>query len=142
MVWLILVATAGGIAVALQAQMMGVLDKGLGTLESVFITYGLGAALVGVAMLAVRGGNLAAWPTVPGFTLLSGIAGLVIVGSIGYSAPRLGLVAAMTVVVVAQFLTGAVLEHFGLLGTASRALDTGRLAGIACLLGGTWLLLR
>lgn len=140
--WLIAVAVTGGVAVAVQAQMMGVLDKGVGTLEAVFITYGSGALLVGLVMLAVRGGNLSAWQGVPGYALLSGIFGLVIVGAIGFSAPRLGLVAAMTVIVAAQFLTGAVLEHYGLLGAATRTFEPSRLLGIVCLLGGTWLLVR
>ncbi len=143
-VWLVAVGVAacGGVAVAVQAQMMGLLDRGVGTLESIFITYGGGGLVIGLVMLLLRGGNLAAWPTLPWYTLASGLFGLVIVGAIGYSAPRLGLLAALTVVVAAQFVTGALFEQYGLLGTATRALDPGRLLGIACMLFGTWLLVR
>jgi transporter family-2 protein len=140
--WLVLVAMAGGVAVAMQAQFMGVLDRGVGTLEAIFITYGGGGLLIGLVLLALRGGNLGAWSTLPWYTLTSGLFGLVIVGAIGYSAPRLGLVAALTVVVAAQFIAGALLEQYGLLGTATKPLDTGRLLGIGCMLFGTWLLVR
>ena len=139
---LILIAAIGGIAVALQAQFMGLMDQQLGTLESVFITYGGGGLLVGVAMLLVRGGNLAAWQTVPWFVLLSGVLGLVIVGSIGYGTARLGLVTAMTIIIAAQFITGAVVDHFGLLGAELKPLDLTRITGIGLMLLGTWLVVR
>jgi transporter family-2 protein len=140
--WLVFVASLGGIAVALQAQFMGVIDRGLGTLEAVFINYVGGALLIGVVLLVLRGGNLANWPTLPWYTLIVGVTGLVIVGTIGYSAPRLGLIAALTVVVAVQYITGALIEHHGLLGAAPRAFEPVRLFGVACMLLGTWLLVR
>jgi len=139
--WLVVVAALGGVAVAVQAQLMGVLDRGVGTLESICITYGGGGLLIGLVLLALRGGNLGAWPTLPWYTLTSGFFGLIIVGAIGFTAPRLGLLAALTVVVAAQYITGALFEHYGVLG-AARALDPGRLLGIGCMLLGTWLLVR
>ncbi|MBI3360873.1 MAG: DMT family transporter [Chloroflexi bacterium] len=57
---LVLIAAIGGIAVALQAQFMGLMDKGIGTVESVFITYGSGGLVIGLVMLVLRGGNLSA----------------------------------------------------------------------------------
>ncbi|HEY5790787.1 MAG TPA: DMT family transporter [Gammaproteobacteria bacterium] len=142
--WLVLVAALGGVAVALQAQLMGQLDRGLGSLESVFITYGGGGLMIGLVMLALRGGNLAAWAGsgLPWYTLSAGAFGLVIVGAIGYTAPRLGLVAALTVVVAAQFIAGMLLEHYGLLGVVPRPFDGWRALGLVLLLAGTWLLLR
>ena len=56
--WLATVTAIGGIATALQAHFMGLLDKRVGTLESVFITYFGGGLLIGVIMLLQRGGNL------------------------------------------------------------------------------------
>ncbi len=140
--WLTGVAAMGGVAVALQAQFMGAIDRGVGTLEAIFINYVGGGVLIGLVLLAMRGGNLAAWNSVPWYTLSVGVIGLVIVGTIGYSAPRLGLLAALTVVVAVQYITGALIEHYGLLGAAQRAFDPSRLLGVACMLLGTWLLVR
>ncbi|BBO70370.1 membrane protein [Desulfosarcina alkanivorans] len=139
---LIIVAAIGGIAVAIQAQFMGLMDKQIGTLESMFITYGSGGLLVGLAMLINRGGNLAAWPMVPWYALSAGVLGLVIVGAIGYGTARLGLVTAMTVIVAAQFITGAILDHFGILGADLRPIDLTRLSGMGLMLLGTWLVVR
>jgi len=136
------VAVIGGIAVALQAQLMALLDRGMGTLESVFITYGGGGLLVGLLMLLLRGGNLSIWHTLPWYAFLSGAAGLVIVASIGFSVPRLGLVSAFTLIVAAQFIVGALLDHFGFLGAEVRELNHQKIAGMLILLLGVWLTVR
>jgi transporter family-2 protein len=136
------IAVIGGVAVALQAQLMALLDRGMGTLESVFITYGGGGLLIGLAMLFLRGGNLSIWHTIPWYAYLSGAAGLIIVASIGFSVPRLGLVTAFTLLVAAQFIVGALLDHFGLLGAEVRELDPRKIAGMLIMLLGVWLTVR
>ena len=138
----IIIAAFGGVAVALQAQFMGLMDKNIGTIESMFITYGSGGVLIGLAMLVHRGGNLTAWQNVPWYALSAGILGLVIVGTIGYSTPRLGLVTAFTIIVAVQFSVGALLDHFGVFGAELRPLDLSRLAGMAIMLFGVWLIIR
>ena len=139
---LIIVAVIGGISVALQAQMMGLLDKSIGTLEGVFVTYAGGGLLIALVLIIMRGGNLVAWQGVPWYAYSSGALGLIIVGAIGYSAPRLGLVATFTIIVSAQFIVAAVIDHFGALGAATRPLDLSRMLGIALLLAGIWLTMR
>ena len=54
----IIIAAIGGVAVTLQAQFLGLMDKNIGTLESMFITYGAGGLLIAIAMLINKGGNL------------------------------------------------------------------------------------
>jgi len=136
------ISAVGGVATALQAHLMGLLDKRLGTLESVFITYFGGGILIGLIMLIQRGGNLTAGAALPWFAYTSGALGLVIVGTLAYSTPRLGLVAAFTIFVSAQFAMGALVDHFGWMGAAVRPLTTSRLAGMAVVLIGVWLIIR
>ena len=138
----IIITAIGGISITLQAQFMGLMDKQIGTLESVFITYGSGGLLVGLAMLLNRGGNLAAWQGVPWYSLFAGVLGLVIVGTLGYSTARLGLVTVLTIIVASQFITGAFLDHFGVLGAELRPLNLTRISGIGLLFLGTWLVVR
>jgi transporter family-2 protein len=78
----------------------------------------------------------------PWYAYTSGILGLVIVGTLAYSTPRLGLVAAFTVFVAAQFLMGALVDHFGWMGAEVRPLNLARLVGMGLLLAGTWLITR
>lgn len=136
------ISAVGGVATALQAHLMGLLDKRLGTLESVFITYFGGGILIGLIMLVQRGGNLTAGAALPWFAYTSGALGVVIVGTLAYTTPRLGLVAAFTIFVSAQFAMGALVDHFGWMGAAVRPLTTSRLAGMAVVLIGVWLIIR
>lgn len=139
---LVLIAAIGGVAVTLQGQFMGLMDRGIGTRESVFITYGSGGLLALLFMLAARGGNLAAWRAVPWYALTAGVLGLVIVGTIGYTVPRLGLALAFTIIVAAQFIIAALIDHFGWLGAAVHPLGWSQMAGIGLLIVGVWLITR
>ncbi|MFU8770169.1 MAG: DMT family transporter [Desulfotignum sp.] len=141
-VYLIMIAVVGGIAVALQAQLMGSIDKHVGTLESVFVTYGGGGFIIGIIMILLRGGNLSSLSQVPWYTLLAGPTGLVLIAAIGYSVPRLGLVPAFTILVAAQFMTAALMDQFGLLGAEIRQISLSRVAGMVVMLAGIWLTLR
>jgi transporter family-2 protein len=139
---LIIIAAIGGVAITLQGQFMGLMDKGIGTKESVFITYAGGGLVAGLWMLAARGGNLKAWTAVPWYALTAGVVGLVIVGAIGYTVPRIGLTRAFTIIIAAQLIVAALLDHFGWLGAVSRPLDLSRLLGIGLLVLGVWLTTR
>jgi transporter family-2 protein len=139
---LVMLAIVGGVAVVLQAQFMGVMDQQIGTIESMFITYGGGGLLVGLTMLLLRGGNLAEWRGVPPYVLITGILGLIIVGTIGYVTPRLGLVTAFTILIATQFVLGGVIDHFGWFGAEIRPLDPTKLLGVGVLMLGIWLIIR
>ena len=139
---LVFLAIVGGVAVVLQAQFMGVMDQQIGTIESVFITYGSGGLLVGLTMLALRGGNLAQWRGVPPYVLITGMLGLIIVGTIGYVTPRLGLVTAFTILIATQFVLGGVIDQFGWFGAEIRPLDPTKLLGVGVLLLGVWLIIK
>jgi len=114
----------------------------MGTLESVFITYGGGGLCIGLIMLFFRGGNLGAFQSVPWYALYSGIMGLVIVGSIGFATPRLGLVPALILLVAAQFISAALIEHFGFLGADVRSLTLSRISGFGVIIVGIWMTIR
>jgi transporter family-2 protein len=134
-----LAAILGGLAITLQGQFMGLMDQGLGTRESVFITYVSGGILAAIMMLSMRGGNLRSWQQVPWYAFTAGIAGLIIVGSIGYVVPRLGLATGFTIMIAAQFLLAALIDHFGWLGASQRLLDPTKSLGLLIMLVGVWL---
>ena len=139
---LTIVAAVAGVAMAAQAQLMGHLDRSVGTIESVFLTYGSGAIVIGLIMLAMRGGNLGEWHNAPWYAYSAGLLGLVIVGCIGYATPRLGLAVTLTIAVATQFTMAAIVHHFGLLGADQQPMDLSRLGGMAAILIGVWLMVR
>ena len=121
---------------------MGIMDQEIGTKESVFITYAGGGLLVGLMMLFARGGNLSSWPKVPWYALTAGIMGLIIVGSIGYAMPRLGLTKGFTVLIAAQLLGALAFDQFGFLGAGVKPINVERILGSLFLVVGSWLILR
>ena len=141
-VFLISIAIMGGIAIALQGQFMGLLDRALGTVASVFVTYVGGGLLIALILIAFRGGNLKNWQGVPWYALCTGILGLVIVGSIGYVVPRLGVAKGFTLIIASQFLIASLIDHFGFFGAIVRPMETTRLLGIGFMLLGVWLVVR
>jgi len=138
----LLIALVSGAAITLQGQFMGLLDRTLGTKESVSITYGSGGLLVALLMLASRGGNLRAASGLPWYAFTTGILGLVIVGSIGFVVPRMGVARAFTLIVASQFLMAAVIDHFGLFGATVRPVDAARAVGMVVMMAGVWLVVR
>lgn len=142
LILVLIVGLAGGIAVGLQAPLASLMSGRLGTLESVFIVHLGGAVLAGLPLLVMRGGNLGAWRDVPWYALAAGAFGLVVLSAVSYTIPRIGVATTVTLIVVAQLVTAALLDHFGLLGATVRLLDPARVLGIGVLLAGTWLIMR
>jgi transporter family-2 protein len=98
--------------------------------------------LSALILLAQRGGALGQWQTLPWFTLLAGVFGLVVVTAINLTIPRLGATATVALLVAGQLVIGVLIDHFGILNVAVRPLDLGRIAGIVVLFAGVYLLIR
>ncbi len=137
-----IVGVLGGIAIGFQNPLAAMLGRRLGILESVFIIHIGGALVAGVPLLLLGGGGLAAWRAAPPYALAAGALGVVLIGAIAFTIPRIGVAAAVGVIVAAQLTIGAWLDHHGYLGTTVRPVDPGRVIGIVLLLVGAWLVLR
>ena len=131
-----------GVVVAVQAQFIGMLQRQIGTLESTFITYFSGGVVIGLVMLLARGGSLGAATALPWYVYSAGLLGLVIIGTLSISVGDLGLVPALVLITVSQFVVGVVINHFGLLGATVAPIDLGKIAGFVLLGVGTYLVLR
>lgn len=139
--WVILIAVVAGVAVALQGQFMGSMNRVVGTIVSVFITYGVGGLLAAL-LFSLKRESLAGMRRVPWYVWGSGALGLVIVAGIGYAAPRIGLSRTLVLTVTAQLVTAVLVDQFGLLGATPRSIDAARLAGLALTVTGAWLVVR
>ncbi len=138
----IIIGLLGGLAVAFQNPLAGMLGDRIGAIESAFIIHLGGLVLASIVLLTMRGGNLGAWRTAPWYALAAGVLGVILIASLSYTIPRLGVAATVTLIVLAQLTIGAVLDHFGLLGVSVRTFDFGRAFGIVALFAGTLLMLR
>jgi transporter family-2 protein len=141
LLWVVLIAVAGGLAGALQSQFLGVMEQRVGTLASTFVTYGGGGLAVVILMVVFQSSRLSDLRQLPWWAFTAGLLGLVVVASLGVSVSRLGLGAGLTLFTGATLVLGALIEHLGWFGDA-RALDGPRALGIALVIFGTWLVVR
>jgi len=136
---IILIGLAGGVAVGIQAPLSSLISQRLGVLESIFIVH-LGGALVAlIPLLIYGGGKLGNWRNVPWYALGAGAFGLVVIFSMSYMIPRVGIATALIILLSGQLLIGTVMDHFGLLGVIQRPVDFMRIFGLAVVFLGVWL---
>jgi transporter family-2 protein len=138
---LIAVAAVAGIAVALQGQFLGAMNRAAGWAASVFITYGIGGAVAAIIWL-VRGETTVRVRQIPWYAWSAGLLGLLIVGSIGYAAPRLGLSKTIVVSVAAQLVSAILIDCYALFGALQHPFDAGRAVGLCLTIAGVWLVVR
>ena len=138
MILVVLVGVVGGLAGALQGQLLGIMEDKTGTLVSTFVTYAGGGLAATLIVLAFGGARLSDLRDVPWWAYTAGLAGLVVVSSLGITVSTLGLGAGLTLFTGASIVIGALIDNLGLFGD-SYTLDSRRLAGIALVVIGTWL---
>ncbi|MEX1003879.1 MAG: DMT family transporter [Acidimicrobiia bacterium] len=136
------IALVGGIAIALQAQFAGVLDTRMGTLDAVTVSFVTGGVVIALTRVTAGGIDTSVWRGAPWWAYLVGVLALVIVGTIGFAAPRIGLVPTLATVTVAQFVTSSTIAHFGWFEGTAEPIDLETAIGIALLCVGAWLVLR
>jgi bacterial/archaeal transporter family-2 protein len=138
---LLLIAATAGIAVALQGQFMGVINRTSGTITSVFITYGAGAIIAALLWLPRRT-SVETIRHIPPYAWSAGALGLIIVGGIGYAAPRLGLASTLVITIAAQLIAALAIDHLGLFAAQHRPIDVARALGLVLTVTGAWLVVR
>ncbi len=137
----ILAGLTAGIAISIQDPLNAMISLRTGVIGSIFIVH-VGGTVAATILLALSPGNIGAWQSVPWYALGAGILGIPIVGAITFAIPRIGIFGTITLTIVAQLLTSAVLDHFGWLVPIARPMDWTRLLGMMILLFGAYLIMR
>ncbi len=138
----VLIGLVGGVAIGIQSPIGGAMGQRVGATASSFIVHFSGMALSGL-LLFVRGGErIRDWQSLPWYMLGAGVFGLILYQTISITFPRLGGTAALALIITGQLLIGLVIDHFGWFGVTVRQIEPTRLAGIAILLIGCYLLAK
>lgn len=136
------IGLVGGFAIGLQAPLASMISQRLGVLEGVFIVHLGGTIAAAVALLFLGTGRLGEWQAVPPHALLSGLLGVVVIGATVFNVPRIGVAAAVTLIIAGQLLVAATLDHFGVLGLDTKPLSLERVLGLGLVMIGAWWTLR
>ncbi|HEX6389513.1 MAG TPA: DMT family transporter [Solirubrobacteraceae bacterium] len=139
----LLTALTGGL-VALQAPINSTLGKAIGTWQTVFLSFAIGAvAMAGLASLTKGGlGQIAGVRDVSLIYLTGGLLGAAYVSSVLVTVRYLGLGGVTAATISAQLAVSVVVDHFGLLGVTKQPISLTRVVGVVLLGLGTYLVVR
>jgi transporter family-2 protein len=135
---------AAGFAGSIQAAVLGRLGDRVGTIEAVGFST-LVAGTTGIVVLLVARRSLSGVGQAshqPLWMWLGGILSAFIVLSITFAAPKIGVAAAIGLVITGNLVVAAAIDRFGWFGVDRIALEWTRVMGILLLAGGATLLLR
>ncbi len=137
-------AVAAGLAGSIQVALMSRLGERISVLGALAFSTAL-TAVIAVVILVVAHGSLSAFSQAfhqPWWMLLGGVMGLLIVFTITYAGPRIGVAATVGILIAGQLVMGAAIDRWGLFGSDRIALHWPRVLGIVLLAAGAALSLR
>lgn len=139
-----LLVLLSGALLAVQAPLNATLSRAVGSpVNAALVSF-----LVGTVALAVVAGSLRAAPdpgavrSLPWWAWCGGLCGAVFVAGAAYAAPRIGVATMLTLGIASQLLAAIAIDHFGVLGVASRAVSTGRVVGVLLVIAGAVIVRR
>jgi bacterial/archaeal transporter family-2 protein len=137
-----LTAGAGGL-VAMQAPINGMLGKSAGKLAAASISFLIGTAVL-VAITAVSGSevNLSAAAKLPWYYFIGGLLGAAYVTTVLITVNTLGAGGVTAATIAGQLSTSVVLDRVGAFGLPEKQITLARLAGVALLAAGVFLIVR
>ena len=137
-------AVAAGLAGSIQVALMSRLGERIGVLEALAFSTALTAGLALVILVLARGSVAGFERAVhqPWWMLLGGIMGLIIVFTVTYAGPRIGVAATVGILIAGQLAMGAAIDRWGLFGSERIALHWPRVLGISLLAIGAALSLK
>ncbi|SDF43381.1 DMT family transporter [Desulfovibrio legallii] len=131
-----------GCMVALQAPINAALARTVGTLESSFISFTVGAVFLGLMSFALGKGQVLRLAETPAWQWVGGVLGACMVFSTVLAVPRIGALATGVAMILGNLFMATVIDHFGWFGLPSVPLDGRRALGLACMLAGLVLVMR
>jgi transporter family-2 protein len=135
-----LIATAAGIAAALQAAANAGLSSRIGLGAALVVNTSI--VLLGTLVLYfARGSQGSFFPSGTPWSLYAGgFCGFVILLSLAFVFPRIGAAVAIALVVLGQGAAALAIDHFGLLGMPKEPVTLARVAGLLLVGGGVALI--
>ncbi|MBV8686121.1 MAG: DMT family transporter [Alphaproteobacteria bacterium] len=137
-------AVVSGMFIAVQAPTNALLARGVGSpVNAALVSFAVGT----VALLAVASalGVRPAWGAaraLPWYAWTGGLYGAVFVACAAFAAPRLGITYFLMVAIAGQLAMALFLDRIGAFGLAPVPIGPARLAGIALVLAGVFLVRR
>lgn len=127
---LIFIVIAGGMGLSIEAGLLGPLGGEVGDLWATFSIFGVGAALTFLLMLFFSPRNSQSFFAQPAWQLLGGVLGPIYVIILTVVTPAIGIAMTMIGILAGQVFKSLIIDHFGLLGTSRRKIDSKRIIAL------------
>ena len=139
---LILFVIAGGMGLSVEAGLLGPLGGEVGDLWATFSVFGVGAALTFLLMLFFSPRNSPSFFAQPSWQLLGGVLGPVYVIILAIATPAIGIAMTMIGILAGQVFKSLIIDHYGLLGTPHRKIDSKRIIALGFIIAALVLVAR
>jgi len=138
-----LTAFAGSL-VALQAPINSGLGKRIGTLPAASVSFVVGTIVLIVLALVFGGGfgKIGEAKHLPWYYLMGGVIGALYVTSVLVTVRTLGAGGVTAATIAGQLTAAVIVDQLGILGIEKHAITAPRLAGVALLAAGTFMVVR
>ena len=138
-----LTAMVGGL-IALQAPINSHLGKSIGTFQAAFVSFTIGTIVLAVIAGLAKGGmsTVPEARRLPWYYLTGGLLGAAYVTTVLVTVRSLGAGGVVAATIAGQLTLSVVVDQFGWLGVDREPITLARLAGIALLALGVFLIVR
>lgn len=142
--WLLALPFVAGAFLPLQAGINGQLAKQISSVMSAaLVSFVVGTvALLAVVLLQRELPTLDALKGLNWWQWSGGLLGAVFIATAAFAGPRIGALLFMVLVLAGQLSMALTLDHFGWAGYREAPISAGKLAGLALIIGGVWLIRR
>jgi transporter family-2 protein len=138
----VLTAIAGGL-VAMQAPINSKLGKAVGTFPAATVSFTIGlVVLIGLAAVAGDAARVVDARHAPWWYLVGGLLGAAYVSTVLVTVRSLGAGGVTAATIAGQLTMAVVIDQLGWLGVARHPVTATRLAGVALLAAGVYLVVR
>ncbi len=147
-VLMLLFVVLGGMALALEAAFLGPLGENIGRLSASLSIFLIGVIVFSIAMLVlmlIGKRNYISMlsntlPKQPRWLLTGGIVGFVYTIVLTITTPLVGVGTTMVGILCGQITASLAIDHFGILGSQRRAIDSYRVGALVLILMALWLI--
>lgn len=138
----LLTAAVGGL-IAMQPAVNSGLGRETGSLAAALVSFTVGTiALAAIVVVAGQAGGLRATFDAGPVYLIGGLLGAAYVTMAIFAVREIGAGGVAAATITGQLTFSVLLDRFGFLGLEQTPITPSRVAGIALLLTGTWLIIR
>lgn len=125
-----LLALIAGMALAVQGQINGGLEKKIGVIEGAFFSFAIGTLVLLFILIFFGNGQISSVTTVPKWQLIGGVLGAFFIMVQVLVVPQIGVLTTLLAIIVGQIILSVVIDHFGLFGAERRPVDLNKLGAI------------